>query len=170
MFVGDVCIPHSWYTIEYYNENLYFRFLSGSGYQDYIVQLSQKNYDISTLAETLKTAMNTAVNGLQFESREDVTTRLIQIRATYTEKAFYIFSDRTLQIKWTTLGTDLLTPPATPCLATPSSITHGTLGSLIPWTIRGRAALWTLFPSITSTSAPPILVTTPWDQGVRRTS
>ena len=25
LFVTDVCIPRSWYSVEYYNENLYLR-------------------------------------------------------------------------------------------------------------------------------------------------
>ena len=73
MFVADICIPHCWYTIEYYNSNLYFRNITGSTYTDYKVQLPQQNYDISSLADAIVNAMNTAVSGLLLQRNTDIT-------------------------------------------------------------------------------------------------
>ena len=73
MFVTDVCIPHCWYTIEYYNANLYFRYVTSTSSTDHVVQLPQQNYDIGSLADALVTAMNTAVGGVHFQSSIDIT-------------------------------------------------------------------------------------------------
>jgi len=96
MFVTDICIPHCWYTIEYYNKFIYFRNFVGDNFTDYIFPLPEQNYDISTLPEALVTAMNTAVGGLLFQKSIDITKGQITITGTNANVRFYIFSDRDL--------------------------------------------------------------------------
>ena len=53
-FISDVCIPHSWYSINSFNCKLYLRTFDGNGNQeDYIIELDQKTYNGSTFATEL---------------------------------------------------------------------------------------------------------------------
>ena len=75
MYVTDVCIPRSWYTIEYFNENLYFRhFKPDNTFNDYRVQLPRRNYDINSLASAVALAMNQALGSVNaFSASANVT-------------------------------------------------------------------------------------------------
>jgi len=56
MFVTDVCIPRTWYTIEYFNENLLVRTRNTitEVVTDYKIQLTHQNYTLETLREPLE--------------------------------------------------------------------------------------------------------------------
>ena len=65
VIITDISIPHMWYSVEYYSENLYFRIIEPSGdYGDFTVQLARKNYTIQTLATEIQTKMNAGFPGV----------------------------------------------------------------------------------------------------------
>ena len=58
-YISDVCIPHTWNTIENFNSNLYLRIVYTGGAnpglrEDYILDLNQKSYIGTTFATMLK--------------------------------------------------------------------------------------------------------------------
>ena len=58
-FISDVCIPHTWNTINDFNSKLYLRIVYTAGSnpglrEDYILDLTQKSYIGSTFATMLK--------------------------------------------------------------------------------------------------------------------
>ena len=65
--ITDICIPRSWYTVEYNNNKLYFAFQSQALFAELyvvrqlIITIPSRNYDINSLASTLKTTINTQV-------------------------------------------------------------------------------------------------------------
>jgi hypothetical protein len=102
VIVTDICIPHTWYTIEYFNENLYFRHFRPDGtYQDYIAQLPKRNYDINSLASAVALAMNQALGTVNaFLANANITTGIINVQLTLSAGDFFnIYSDRTLRTK-----------------------------------------------------------------------
>lgn len=55
-YVDDVAIPHSWYTVEDFNNKLYIRIFSGAGgggYADEIITLTKQVYNGQTFATEL---------------------------------------------------------------------------------------------------------------------
>lgn len=101
VFVTDICIPHTWYTIEYFNEKLYFRhFKPDNTFNDYIVKLPRRNYDINTLANAVALGMSQAVgNANAFTASANITTGKITVQLTLAGHFFNIYSDRTLATK-----------------------------------------------------------------------
>jgi hypothetical protein len=53
-YIDDVAIPHSWYTVNYFNKNLYFRVFEGQVHLDYILILSEQLYNGTTLATEIQ--------------------------------------------------------------------------------------------------------------------
>ncbi len=50
-YIDDVVIPHSWYTVEYFNSKLYLSiFVSANGRDQHIIELTKQVYNGSTLA------------------------------------------------------------------------------------------------------------------------
>ena len=171
MFVTDVCIPHCWYTIEYYNANLYFRYVTSTSSTDHVVQLPQQNYDIGSLADALVTVMNTAVGRVHFQSSIDITKGQIIITGANANVKFYIFSDRDLSTKvngtWTGAHYSSSNPMSCNSVLSFSSDFTGTLHSTVnPF----RTGFVDSSPPTTSTSALQTLATAAWDQGVSVTS
>jgi len=99
VIVTDVCIPHSWYTIEYNNNNrIYFRVNNGAGVlRDYIAELPQQNFNIENLAQAVAAAMNNAVQLTNFfTGASDKEKGQINVRITNPgakPHTFVIFSD-----------------------------------------------------------------------------
>ena len=59
MMVTDICVPHTWYTKEYFNDTLYFRLIDNlTVNSDCVVNIPHKNYDITTLPAAIVAAMN----------------------------------------------------------------------------------------------------------------
>ena len=62
-FISDVCIPHSWYTVNDFNCNLYLRTFDGNGVQnDYILTLAKQSYNGATFATQLASKIQTATS------------------------------------------------------------------------------------------------------------
>ena len=54
-YVNDVCIPHSWHTVESFNNKLYFRVSSiGGAHYDHTLHLTEQVYNGATLATELQ--------------------------------------------------------------------------------------------------------------------
>jgi len=102
VIVTDICIPHTWYTIEYYNEKIYFRVWDPLGRTtDYIATLQHRSYDISSLASAVATAMSQAFGTSNaFAGDADVTTgRIVITMPTVGNYFFTIYNDITLKEK-----------------------------------------------------------------------
>ena len=102
VIITDISIPHSWYSIEYFNENFYFRVVepdpqSGAlSISDFIVKLQRKNYNIDSLADELEAKMNEAYgSGIFFAAVSNATARKA-INIIGTQRSLYIFSDADL--------------------------------------------------------------------------
>jgi hypothetical protein len=66
-YVDDIAIPHSWYTIETFNENLYFQAINKTSQtkHNYIIALTNKNYTGTELATEIQSKLtsNSVVGG-----------------------------------------------------------------------------------------------------------
>ena len=102
VIITDISIPHTWYSIEYFNENFYFRVVDSDpesgviSINDFIVKLQRKNYDIDSLADELQTKMNAAYGSDIFLTATTHPTARIAINIIGTNRSFYIFSDKDL--------------------------------------------------------------------------
>jgi hypothetical protein len=94
--ITDVVIPNTIFTIEYFNENLYFRHVSNGVTTDHIIKLAHKNYDISTLRDELVNVLNTTTNTTAFQGEYNDQNGTITISITNND-TFYIFSDDDLK-------------------------------------------------------------------------
>ena len=62
-YISDVCIPHSWYTVEeYVNHKLYLQIKFNNVTSDLILTLDSKNYTGSDLIAELSTQINKIVD------------------------------------------------------------------------------------------------------------
>lgn len=96
VIVTDISIPHTWYSVEYYSDKLYFRVIDqDESFRDCIVSITRKNYTIQTLAEEIKNSMNAIFSSPIFTSSFDVTTATISLTITTPQK-FLLFSDADL--------------------------------------------------------------------------
>ena len=103
VIITDISIPHSWYSIEYFNENFYFRVVEPDEVDeevtfisDYRVQLTRQNYDIRTLVAELVRLMNDAYGSDIFSGRAVLELAKIEISIAGDRRKFYIFSDKDL--------------------------------------------------------------------------
>ena len=114
--ITDVCIPRSWYTVEPYNNKLYFRITNGGAISDCIAELDPQNYDIQTLADQIQVLMNTAAGVYNSQgivhvfSALPLPTKGIIIIDCITGFTFQIFTDQdmmtTMKASWTGLAYD----------------------------------------------------------------
>ena len=59
-FISDVCIPHTWYTVNDFNNKLYLKTFDGNGLQsDYTLTLDKKTYNGATFATMLGNKIQT---------------------------------------------------------------------------------------------------------------
>ena len=94
-FISDVCIPHSWYTINDFNCNLYLRTFDGSGVQnDYILTLAKQSYNGATFATQLASKIQTATSTAPTVSY-DVNKNTLSLYIGTLE--FQFLTDRELQ-------------------------------------------------------------------------
>ena len=59
-FIDDICIPHTWYTIDAYNNKLYIETTNNPIGNGTIVTLPTGNYTASSLASTLTLSLQTS--------------------------------------------------------------------------------------------------------------
>ena len=119
VIVTDICIPHTWYTIEYYNDKLYWRLWDDNtgAFSDKVTTTPHRNYDINSLAQTIAFAMSsTVLTPNLFEGTADVTTGRITIaldEPSWGQFSFNIYNDRTLSNKVLEHGTEQVMRVAT---------------------------------------------------------
>ena len=104
-WVDDVSIPHTWYTVENFNANLYVRVI-GTGNADGRINLAQKNYTGSTLATELQTKLNAAFTET-FTVSYTSSTGILDI--TVSANNFMVRTETELEnasITWTGTGSD----------------------------------------------------------------
>ena len=63
-FISDCCIPHSWRTVEYWNNKLYLKIFDDTGINTnyYVITLDEKTYNGTTLATEIKNKIMTATS------------------------------------------------------------------------------------------------------------
>ena len=72
-FISDCCIPHSWKTVEYWNNKLYLKMIDETNSANtnyYVIELEQKTYNGTTLATEIK---NKIVNATGLSSGVNFT-------------------------------------------------------------------------------------------------
>ena len=79
-FIGDVCVPHSWYSINDFNSKLYLRAINiTTGLQfDYILTLTKKTYNGATFATELANKIQTETGVVPTKSF-DATTNILSL-------------------------------------------------------------------------------------------
>ena len=101
--VTDIVIPRTWYGVNSSNNKLYFRIVSLTGYQDFIITLNPQNYTLFNLATGIITLMNQAIGSEYFTTTPNPNTGTIQITFTQAGASnlvgFYIFTDQDLKNK-----------------------------------------------------------------------
>ena len=110
-YIDDIIIPHTWYTIENFNNKLYIREYDTTGSPattiDKTLIIPSQNYSGSLLAAAIKTSLDlhftTSVYTVSYLERKGTIT----ISTTTTNKTFIILSDDQLkdQLGNTWLGT-----------------------------------------------------------------
>ena len=94
-YIDDVCIPHTWYTVETgRNDKLHFGFNSANQ----IVSIPEGNYTTTTVGEAIAAAMNAAITGTTintFFSNWDKlkNTFVITLADSLQTNRFQIFTD-----------------------------------------------------------------------------
>jgi len=117
MFVTDVCIPRTWYTIEYFNHNLLVRMRNDKTkvVTDYKIQLSHKNYTLQTLAQEVELKLKNTIRVILWSVEPEIETgRFIIDPIDNRDYAFWILSDADVSKTGTayvnTLGIDPSNP------------------------------------------------------------
>ena len=105
-YVDDICIPHTWRTVESNNNKLYIIFKSAYfngaeyayNYDAYVLEIPEKNYTGDTLASTIQELLTSFAVNYNFAVSFNVSTGSISINATnndgiYSMYEFHIASD-----------------------------------------------------------------------------
>ena len=93
-YVDDVAIPHSWTTVESFNDKLYFRVIGQAvNPTDHIISLDQKLYN----GQTLATELAAKINALGYTSTVTYNASKQQISVSITAYSFKFLTDDELQ-------------------------------------------------------------------------
>ena len=102
-YIDDICIPHTWYTIEDYNNKLYIEntypyfSLSAS-----VLSLPEGNYNATNLAATLQSTLQHSFPNENYRCFYDTTRGSITITS---DRSFRIYTDQQIiNINNTLLG------------------------------------------------------------------
>lgn len=96
LFITDINIPNSFYTIEETNKYLYVRIYENDRYNDYAVSLTPKNYSVIDLSTEIQTKLNAATNKT-FNISFDANTGKYTFNTALTNFTYEIYSDDTLK-------------------------------------------------------------------------
>ena len=142
MMVTDICVPHTWYTIEYFNDTLYFRLIDNlTVNSDCVVNIPHKNYDITTLPAAIVAAMNVEARkkwGMNaFTASADETKGTITVSMTLENYGFKIFSNKSLATKvngtWTGPDYDVSNPQSVNAVLGHETTSEYESGKDYPW-------------------------------------
>ena len=92
-YVDDVAIPHSWATVESFNDKLYFRVISAQTITDHIISLDQQLYN----GQTLATELAAKINALGYTSTVTYNASKQQISVSILNDSFKFLTDNELQ-------------------------------------------------------------------------
>ena len=106
-YIDDVCIPHTWYTVETgRNDKLHFGFNTS----DAVVTIPEGNYTILSLGTAIATAMNLQLHPttINFTSEYIAIKNSFKITLVTTTNRFQIFTDVELKaINSTAVGSSI---------------------------------------------------------------
>lgn len=77
--ISDICIPRTYYGIDYYNNKLYFRIIKADNVRDYIIEIPPGNYTLTKLATSLSSSINAITSSDYFDITADSGTGKIII-------------------------------------------------------------------------------------------
>ena len=93
-YVDDVAIPHSWATVESFNDKLYFRVIGQAvNPTDHIISLEKQLYN----GQTLATELTAKINALGYTSTVIYNASKQQISISITTYSFKFLTDNELQ-------------------------------------------------------------------------
>ena len=93
-YVDDVAIPHSWATVESFNDKLYFRVIGQAvNPTDHIISLEKQLYN----GQTLATELTAKINALGYTSTVIYNASKQQISVSITTYSFKFLTDNELQ-------------------------------------------------------------------------
>jgi hypothetical protein len=93
--ITDISIPNTWYTIEQaVNDRLYVRFFQSvpTQFEDHMIILDAKNYDVNTLLTEILSKLNTYIGG--FTGSMDIRKGTITLNI--SSGNFHLFTDKDL--------------------------------------------------------------------------
>ena len=98
MYVTDVCIPRSWYTIEYFNQYMFVRVKNKTtnNTTDYKIALTQKNYSLTSLREEVEYQLNNNIDETDWTVSIDNSRGTITISCLSPQHCFWMLSDKDL--------------------------------------------------------------------------
>lgn len=98
-FVDDIIIPHSWYSIEDYNNKMYVRQLNLNGtVDDRILTIPTQNHTGQTLAAAIKSQLQSAFGSGMYNAVYNERKGTITITEATANVTFMIFTDDELEV------------------------------------------------------------------------
>ena len=94
-FIDDICIPHTWYTIENYNNKLYIETTNNSVATHTVITIPNGNYTATSLASTLTNSLQTRFPEHGFSCGYNSNVGTIKITNS-TNSEFRILTDATV--------------------------------------------------------------------------
>ena len=93
-FVDDIIIPHSWHTVEYFNNKIYVRqIFNSSTVTDVILTLTKQNHTGTTLAAVIKSQLDVALGSDNYTVVFNVHRNTITITSLVANTTFKILTD-----------------------------------------------------------------------------
>ena len=97
-FIDDIIVPHSWYSIEDYNNRLYIRQLDiGGAADDRIITIASQNHTGQTLAAAIKSGFEAAFGAGTYNAVYNERTGTITITTSQANATLMIVTDDWLQ-------------------------------------------------------------------------
>ena len=97
-FIDDIIVPHSWYSIEDYNNRLYIRQLDiGGTADDRIITIASQNHTGQTLAAAIKSGLEAAFGAGTYNAVYNERKGTITITTSQANTTFMIVTDDWLQ-------------------------------------------------------------------------
>ena len=96
-YLSNVLIPNTWYTIEDNNDKLYIRIIRHINFtsSDYIITLTHKNYDLTTLRDELELKLDQL--GVSFTVVFTPTSGTLAIMCNDNNVSWYLFTTEELK-------------------------------------------------------------------------
>ena len=93
-YIDDIIIPHTWYTVEDFNNKLYVReYDSGVFITDRILTIAGQNYTGELLASAIKTALDVAFTTTTYTVTYMPRKGTIKIETSTANRSFMILDD-----------------------------------------------------------------------------